>query len=138
MNLTVKVYLLLVPIFTAIDLLWLGKIMAGFYKAQLGPLARRSGEALAPVWWAAGLVYLLIPLGIVLFALPRVPPDGSLASAFAWGLAYGLVLYGVYDFTNYSLVDRWPLAMTLADILWGGFLCGLSTAIALALRRWLV
>ena len=46
--------------------------MAKFYKAELGSLARRFGEAMTPVWWATCLVYVLIPLGIVWFVLPRV------------------------------------------------------------------
>lgn len=137
MHPNLKIFLFLAPIFTLIDLLWLGKIMVGFYKAELGALTRRTGEVLTPVWWAAGLVYLLIPLGIVLFVLPRVPDDASAAGAFGWGLAYGLILYGVYDFTNYSLLDKYPLRMALVDILWGGFICGLATVIALGLRRWL-
>lgn len=137
MPLSLKVYLCLVPVFLAIDLLWLGVIMSGFYKAELGPLLRRSGEAMAPIWWAAFLVYILIPLGIVLFVLPGLPLETSLAPAFAWGAVFGLILYGVYDFTNFSLVQHWPLRLTLADIAWGGFVCGLATVIAVHLRRWL-
>lgn len=76
--------------------------MPNFYKAQLGILARRSGDALAPLWWAALIVYLLIPLEILLFALPRVNPEGGLLSALFWGFLYGVTLYGVYDFTNLS------------------------------------
>ncbi len=137
MGLHLKVFLLLAPIFLAIDLFWLGVVMSGFYKTELGPLLRRSGEAMAPIWWAAFLVYILIPLGIVIFVLPRLPLAASTGLAFGWGALYGLILYGVYDFTNYSLVNHWPLRLTLADILWGGFVCGLATVIATALRRWL-
>jgi uncharacterized membrane protein len=82
---TIKLYLLVLIIFLVIDLTWLGVLMAKFYKAELGPLARRSGEAMAPVWWAAFLVYILIPLGIVLFVVPRVSPENLAASALGWG-----------------------------------------------------
>lgn len=61
----VKLYILVLLVFLAIDLTWIGVLMAKFYKAELGSLARRSGEAMAPVWWAAFLVYVLIPLGLV-------------------------------------------------------------------------
>ncbi len=137
MALNLKVFLLLAPIFLAIDLLWLGVINSSFYKSELGPLLRRSGEAMAPIWWAAFLVYVLIPLGIVLFVLPRLPLAASPALAFGWGALYGLILYGVYDFTNYSLINHWPLRLTVADMAWGGTICGLATVIAVALRRWL-
>ena len=134
---TIKLYLLVLVIFLAIDLTWLGVLMAKFYKAELGPLARRSGEAMAPVWWAAFLVYILIPLGIVLFVLPRVSPEHRAASALGWGFLYGVILYGVYDLTNYSLIDRWPWRMTLVDMAWGGFICAVTSYVAVILDRWL-
>ncbi len=133
-----KLYLLVRVIFLALDLTWLGILMAGFYKAELGPLARRAGEALAPVWWAALVVYLLIPLGIVLFVVPRVSLHHPAALALGWGCIYGLILYGVYDLTNYSLLSRWPWRMTVVDIAWGGFICAVTSYVAVRLDRWLM
>jgi uncharacterized membrane protein len=133
----IKLYACTVIVFLALDLTYLGVIMAGFYKSELGVLARRSGDALAPVWWAAFLVYVLIPLGIVLFALPRVDAERWLVSAMTWGFIFGVVLYGVYDFTNYATLDRWPLKLAFADTLWGGVLCSLVTAFASTVDRWL-
>jgi len=133
---TVKIYSTLIPLFLVIDFLWLGVIMSKFYKTELGPLARLQGDALAPVIWAAAVVYVLIPLGIVLFVLPRVSPDHFIASALMWGFIYGIVLYGVYDMTNYSLVSRWSLRMSLVDILWGGAINAVASCIAAILDRW--
>jgi uncharacterized membrane protein len=133
----IKLYALTVIVFLALDLTYLGYVMAGFYKSELGALARRSGDALSPVWWAALVVYVLIPLGIVLFALPRVDGDRWLPSALSWGFVYGVVLYGVYDFTNYATLERWPLKLTFADILWGGVLCSLVTGFASFVDRWM-
>jgi uncharacterized membrane protein len=134
---SIKLYLLVVVIFLAIDLTWLGVLMANFYKTELGPLARRTGEAMAPVWWAAVLVYVLIPLGLVVFVLPRLSPASPASAALGWGFLYGIILYGVYDFTNYSLIDRWPLRMTLVDITWGGFICAVTSYLAVYVDRWL-
>lgn len=132
-----KLYFLVLLVFLAIDLTWLGVLMVKFYKAELGPLARRSGEALAPVWWAAFMVYVLIPLGLVLFVLPRVSPESAAAAALGWGFLYGVILYGVYDLTNYSLIDRWPWRMTLVDMAWGGFICAVTSYIGVLADRWL-
>jgi uncharacterized membrane protein len=133
----IKIYALILPIFLLIDLTWLGKIMVRFYKSELGPLARLEGDALAPVLWAAAVVYLLIPLGIVLFALPRVDAHNMVASSLFWGFVYGVTLYGVYDLTNYSLLDNYPLRMAFADIAWGGALCAVVTCAAAVIDRWL-
>ena len=32
---------------------------------------------------------------------------------------FGLVVYGVYDFTNYSTLRQWPFVLTVADVAWG-------------------
>jgi uncharacterized membrane protein len=132
-----KVYLILIPIFFIIDYLWLGKIMVGVYKQELGPLARRVGEDLSPLLWAAFLVYLLIPLGIVLFALPHVSQANLPGSSLFWGCIYGVVLYGIYDMTNLSMLAGWSLKLSLLDMLWGGILCAVATTLAAYLDRWL-
>lgn len=133
----IKVYILTLIVFLVLDLTYLGVIMTGFYKSELGSLARRSGDALTPLWWAAIVVYVLIPLGIVLFALPRVSGEQWLLSSLLWGFLFGVVLYGVYDFTNLATLAQWPLRLTFADIAWGGVLCSIMTAFAAFMDRWL-
>jgi uncharacterized membrane protein len=130
------VYGAILPIFLAIDFLWLGVIMSKFYKDELGVLARISNGALTPVVWAAGIVYVLIPLGIVLFALPRVSQEHLVTSSLFWGFVYGIVLYGVYDMTNYSLVSKWSLRMSVVDILWGGTINAVVACAAAFFDRW--
>lgn len=129
-----KAYLVLLPIMAVLDLVYLGIIMKGFYDQEIGELARREGAAMAPRIPAAFIVYLLIPAGIVLFVRPQLAAEDSLWRALIWGALYGLVLYGVYDFTNRAILEKWSLSLTLRDIAWGMTLCGISTA----LMHWLV
>jgi uncharacterized membrane protein len=129
-----KAFLLLLPILAVLDLTYLGYIMRSFYDHQIGELARRDGGNLAPRWIAAFIVYLIIPAGIVLFVRPRLATDGSIAMALVWGAIYGLVVYGVYDFTNRSILEKWSWQLTLADLAWGMTLCGVSSA----LLQWLL
>ncbi len=134
---SITLFLILLPIFLLIDLIWLGVIMKSFYAAELGDLARRQGSALAPRWGAAILVYLLIPAGVVLFVRPLLGENSSLLQTFGWGAIFGLVLYGVYDLTNLAILDKWTLRMTIADIIWGGVLCGTTSVIMRFIERWL-
>ena len=106
------------------DLCWLGLLMGRFYSRELGDLARREGDALAPRWWAAGWVYVLIPFGLVLFVRPRVAAPCTALAAGLWGAAFGLVLYGVYDLSNLAVLEKWTVRLTVADIVWGCVLCG--------------
>jgi uncharacterized membrane protein len=110
--------------------------MSKFYKTELGPLSRGASGSYATVWWAAAVVYICIPLGIVLFVLPRVSNSSILPWAPVWGGLYGFVMYAVYDMTNYALVDKWPLRMSIVDICWGMFICGTVSTAAAYFDRW--
>ncbi len=134
---TCKLLAIVAPIVLAIDLLWLGVVMKGFYSQELGELARRQAGALAPRWGAALLVYILIPGGLVLFVRPLLGANATPWQAVGWGAAFGLVLYGVYDLTNLSVLDKWTLRLTLADMAWGCVLCGASSALMRIVDRWL-
>src|SRR5262245_44375135 len=112
--------------FLALDGVWLGVLMKNFYRDQLFAIARLKDGGLAPVWPAVVPVYLLLALGVVLFVLPRA---SDVVSAAKYGALLGLVVYGVYDLTNYSTLAHYPLTITLVDIGWG--MCATAACAAL-------
>lgn len=118
-------FLITIAIVFIIDMLWLGLIAKKLYADNLGHLLRKTDGVMSPIWWAAAMVYLCIALGIVFFVLPKA--HGDYMIAITAGVVLGAVIYGVYDFTNYSLVATWPLKITLIDFIWGMVLCGLSS-----------
>jgi uncharacterized membrane protein len=118
--------------FMLLDGLWLGLIMKGFYRDQLQPIARMAEGGMAPNWPAAFVVYVLLGLGIAVFAMPRAT---SLGSAAVFGAVLGLVIYGVYDFTNFATLRQWPLALVFVDVAWGAVACAACTAAAWTLTR---
>ena len=121
--------LLSTMIFTLVlDMIWIAGIAQSLYDHHLGMLLRKSGEQMTPIWWAALLVYLCIGLGIILLIVPKA--QGSYVMALLWGALFGIVTYGLYDFTNYSIINHWPLKITLIDFLWGTFLCSISSLFA--------
>jgi len=40
---------------------------------------------------------------------------------------FGVVIYGVYDTTNYATLKRWSPTLAIMDTLWGGILMALTT-----------
>jgi len=134
---SIKVYFITLPIFLIIDFFWLGFLMSKFYKTELGTLSRGASGSYQTVWWAAAVVYICIPLGIILFVLPRVSNSSIFPSALVWGGLYGFVLYAVYDMTNYALIDKWPLRMSIVDICWGILICGTVSTAAAYLDRFI-
>lgn len=134
---SLKVFLLTLPVFLVLDFIWLAVLMSGFYKSALGQLARTSGGDLAPNWPAAAVVYLLAVAGLVAFVLPRTSPASPLWHAWTWGALFGLVSYGLYDFTNYSTLNGWPLRLTAVDTLWGAMVCGWTSMAMRIIDTWL-
>ena len=102
--------------FAVLDGIWLGVVMKAFYRDQLSPIARMANGSLAPVWPPAILVYVLLAIGIAVLVMPRA---SSGLSAALFGALFGLVVYGVYDLTNYATLARWPAVVTVVDIVWG-------------------
>ena len=117
--------------FMVLDGLWLGLLMTSFYRDRLGAIARLSDGRLAPDWPAALVVYVLLGVGIAAFALPRA----GLANSAAAGGLLGLVVYGVYDFTNYSTLRDWPLTVALVDTAWGVAASAACAAVVWAIAR---
>lgn len=115
-----------------LDMLWLGYIAKSIYADSIGGLMRRSSDGMQPIIWSAGVVYVCIALGITYFVLPAAGSD--LFTALLGGAVLGIVTYGIYDFTNYSILDNWPLKITIIDFLWGTLLCGLSSLFALYVK----
>jgi len=113
-----KTFIIFLPIFLGIDLIWLGKISKSFYDKQFQAFERTLN------WPAAILVYILIPLGILFFVLPKAA--GNPLLGLMWGAIFGLVVYGVYDLTNLAILANWTLKLTVVDILWGIFVNGLG------------
>lgn len=122
---TLKIFALQIVLFIALDFLWLGVIMKDFYNRELGELARRNGDSLAPRWAAAIPIYFLVPAGIIFLIRSHLLPDTNILQAFGWGALFGLITYGVYDLTNLAILEKWTLRMTIADMAWGSFVCGL-------------
>jgi uncharacterized membrane protein len=127
-----KLYLLTVPVFFAIDIIWLAYAARGFYKNHLGHL-------LSPVvnWPAAIVFYLVFIAGILIFAVAPSLKSGSLFKAMVWGALFGFFTYATYDLTNMATLRDWPLKVAAADILWGVILCSSVATLSTLIGRWL-
>jgi uncharacterized membrane protein len=117
---TVLIYLLTVPVFFLIDMLWLGIVAKDFYKRHLGYLMRPQ------VNWAAAIsFYLLFIIGIVIFAVKPALEMQSPTRSLVYGALFGFFTYATYDLTNLATVKDWPLVVTAVDLAWGTVLCGI-------------
>lgn len=108
--------------FIVFDFIWLGLITKNLYHREYAPWLRFSGDGLAPVLWAALIVYVVLSLSMVVFVFPL---SQNLVSTLLYSAVMGLIIYGVYDFTCIAIFKDWPVFMSVIDWIWGGVLCSL-------------
>jgi uncharacterized membrane protein len=119
----IKLYLISIPIFFAIDMVWLGLVAKKFYANQIGFLLKPDVN-----WPAAIIFYLLFLVGLTIFVISPAVEKQSLMHAILFGALFGLVTYATYDLTNLATVKNWPLLITIVDLAWGATL---SASVAL-------
>ncbi len=127
-----KLYLLTVPIFFIIDLLWLGVVARDFYQRNLASILSPDVN-----WVAAVAFYLIYIVGILFFAVVPAIERDSLFKAIVWGGLFGFFTYATYDLTNMALIKGWPFKVAVVDILWGMVLCGSVAALSFKAARWI-
>lgn len=99
-----------------LDSIYLG-INKSFFENQImdiqnKPLHFQIGGAI--------LCYLFLILGLYYFIIRN---KKSVFDAFL----FGIVIYGVYETTNYTLFKNWKIYTVLMDTLWGGILMYTTT-----------
>jgi uncharacterized membrane protein len=114
-----------------LDGLWLGFIANGFYLENLKHLIRGDGSHFEVNYWAAGLVYVFMALGFLLFLAPYLS-QWSYRQTVMKAAAFGIIVYGVYDFTNLATLKDWPLIVALADVAWGAVLYTITALVVKA------
>jgi uncharacterized membrane protein len=104
----IKPLIIAIILFVIFDFIFFSLIAKKFYKEQLG-----SSMLDTPRLSYAVIVYILLALGMVMFILP------SNYNIWLAGAAFGLIVYGVYDFTNYIFLKSWTLPVVWLDVAWG-------------------
>ncbi len=120
----VKLYLIALPVFFLIDLIWLGLVAKNFYKTQIGFLMKPD------INWAAAIVfYLVFITGLTIFVIMPAIERESWTHALLFGVLFGCVTYATYDLTNLATLKDWPFLVTVVDLAWGTALGALVSVI---------
>ena len=128
----VKLYLFTIPVFFAIDMIWLGFLARPFYKKHLGYILSPEVN-----WTAAFAFYLMYIVGIIFFAVRPALEADSLSRALMLGAFFGFITYATYDLTNLATLKDWPITVVIVDIAWGTVLCALVASGSFLIGRWL-
>ena len=109
-----KLFLIALPVFFVIDMVWLILVAKKFYQEQIGFLMKPDIN-----WLAAIIFYLLFIVGLVTFVISPAVEKHSWVHAILFGALFGLITYATYDLTNLATVKDWPLLVTVVDLIWG-------------------
>ena len=104
-------------------MLALDSVYIYFTKSIFGQLvAKIQRTALEFKILGAIVVYILLAVGLYVFI---IEPCKSL-----WHAALlGLVIYGVFEFTNFAIFKKYDMSVVLMDTVWGTVLFALTTYI---------
>ncbi len=111
-------FVLTAIILIAIDAVYL-KLIAPFYNIQVKKI---QGNEINFRMYSAFIVYIILVTGLYYFVIG--PNRTAKEGAF-----FGLVVYGVFDFTNHAILDNYSLPLAIMDTIWGSILCGSTTYI---------
>ena len=110
----IKLFLISLPVFFVIDMVWLVLVAKKFYQGQIGFLMKPDIN-----WFAAIIFYLLFIAGLVIFVISPAVEKHSWVHAILFGALFGLITYATYDLTNLATMKDWPLLVTVVDLIWG-------------------
>lgn len=121
-------------IFGTLDAMWLNWAGPNLYDPAIGEIMAEEFDVAA-----AGAFYLIYLAGMVWFAIRPALESGKVSSGLLNGVLLGALCYATFDLTSQAVFKVWALHVTLADIAWGAFATGttsaLASAIALRLTR---
>jgi len=113
-------------LFVCIDSIYLN-LMRGYFDNQVKKV---QGSPIQLNFVGALITYIFLIFGINYFIISK---NKSVNDAFL----LGLVIYGVYEFTNLSLLKNWNWLTTILDTTWGGVLFASTTYLAYGIKRFI-
>ena len=117
-------------IFLLIDIIWLSQSFSYVYQPNIGELLRDN-----IIIFPAILFYIIYPLGAtILVALPSLEKVLS-RTIFINGFVLGVIAYGTYNLTNMATLEGWSAKIVIIDMIWGGFLTGVSVLLGTLISK---
>ena len=125
MDCDIKNYLIILILILVIDLPMLLLINTDMYKKQLykinnGPVNIGKNTLIGSV-----VTYILLATGLYFLIIKDQPANNKCPKTNAIrGAIYGLIVYGVYNYTNLATINEYGNYEALVDTIWGTTLCG--------------
>lgn len=80
------------------------------------------------IYFSIFLAYFLISFGLYYFVIKN---STNFKQTLIEAFIFGIVLYGVYDTTNYATILKYNARVAIIDTIWGGILSMIVTGVYL-------
>ena len=117
-------------LFLLLDLGWFSLSLNAIYIPVINQVQGSAIQMslLKQRWWGGLIAWCLLALGVVVFVLPLARK--SLLKLVAYGAVYGLIVYGVFNWTNFVMFNNYNnWKVIVPDLLWGVFVCTVVSVI---------
>lgn len=111
-------------LFVCIDAIYLN-LMKDYFNVQVKKI---QGSPIEINFVGALITYIFLIFGLNYFIISK---NRSVNDAFL----LGIVIYGVYEFTNLSLLKNWKVLTTILDTTWGGVLFASTTYLVYSIKK---
>jgi uncharacterized membrane protein len=123
MNQIINIVITIV-LFIIVDLIYFSFTMKTIYDPVFLSIQKEQMNITQSKQRVSILIWIFLVIGIYVFVLPQVTSN---LDALKYGALYGLIVYGIYNITNYLLLNNYTSNIVLIDILWGVTICSVFT-----------
>jgi uncharacterized membrane protein len=116
-------YLFTAILFVLLDSIYLN-LIKNYFNKQIIDI---QGSPIQINYTAAAITYIFLIYGLNTFIIQK---NKSVSEA----ALLGFIIYGVYEFTNLSIIKNWRILTAIIDTTWGAVLFALTTAIIYKVR----
>ena len=122
-------FITLLILFILFDLIWFSISVPNIYTPVFTKI-----QGVPPSYRITGglFAWVLLALGLYLFVLPL---SHSLTDALVYGAIFGLVVYGVYNGSNYATFKDWNTNIFFSDLIYGTAVTSIISLIAYSIFR---
>ena len=109
-------YILIAIIYSILDILWISLSYNLFYKDMIISIQNSDVIKFHMIYAICAYILLILSLLFVCIPLYNYHKEHKILKSFT---LIGLIVYGVYNFTNAAILKGYPKHIILIDILWG-------------------
>jgi len=125
MNDIIKIFTVMAFLIITIDIIVLS-LLKKLWKTTIETVQKKT---FVPKMHYAIASYALIVLGQYYFVFRHIKRSNWINESLLNGFLFGLILYGVFDFTNLTIFTDYSLFTATVDMMWGGLLMAITSFI---------